>query len=118
VICIGKFNTEEEAISLANDTKYGLGAAVYSSSGSQCLRVSSAIAAGTVSGGCLTLQTGSDIAELKVWINQYGLLNVQSPFGGYRMSGVGRELGSYALAEYTEVKSVLWNVSESAYWPL
>ena len=35
-----------------------------------------------------------------------------------KMSGVGRELGSYALAEYTAVKSVLWNIGEDAYWPL
>ncbi|PVF93369.1 putative aldehyde dehydrogenase [Serendipita vermifera] len=100
VICIGRFETEEEAIELANDTKYGLGAAVYSTNGAQCIRVSSAIAAGTV------------------WINQYGLLSNQSPFGGYKMSGIGRELGSYALAEYTVVKSVLWNVGDEPYWPL
>jgi len=55
---------------------------------------------------------------LKIWVNQYGLLCNQSPFGGYKMSGMGRELGSYALSEYTAVKSVLWNVGESAYWPL
>lgn len=100
VICIGRFDTEQEAVELANDTAYGLAAAVFSKDGGQCIRVSSALEAGTV------------------WINQYGLLSNQSPFGGYKMSGIGRELGSYALAEYTAVKSVLWNVGESAYWPL
>lgn len=56
---------------------------------------------------------------LKVWINQYAILSNQTPFGGYKMSGIGRELGSYALAEYTVIKSVLWNVGEEAApWPL
>ncbi|KIM21368.1 hypothetical protein M408DRAFT_333502 [Serendipita vermifera MAFF 305830] len=100
VLSVGRFETEAEAIALANDSKYGLGAAVYSSDGGQCIRVSSSIAAGTV------------------WINQYGLLSNQAPFGGYKMSGIGRELGSYALAEYTAVKSVLWNVGDEPYWPL
>ena len=71
-MCIGKFNTEEEAISLANDTKYGLGAAVYSSSGSQCLRVSSAIAAGTVSNGCSTIQRGSDMQKSRCGLTSTG----------------------------------------------
>ncbi|KAG9056545.1 aldehyde dehydrogenase (NAD(P)(+)) ald5, partial [Serendipita sp. 407] len=53
-----------------------------------------------------------------VWINQYGVLSNQSPFGGYKMSGIGRELGSQALSSYLETKSVLWNVGEQAYWPL
>ncbi|KAG8769831.1 aldehyde dehydrogenase (NAD(P)(+)) ald5 [Serendipita sp. 397] len=100
VICVGKFETEEEAIDLANDTPYGLGAAIYSNDGGQCIRVSARIDAGTV------------------WINQYGVLSNQSPFGGYKMSGIGRELGSQALSGYLETKSVLWNVGEQAYWPL
>jgi aldehyde dehydrogenase (NAD+) len=58
------------------------------------------------------------LAGSQVWINQYAVLSSTTPFGGFKKSGIGRELGSYALAEYTAVKSVLWNVGESAYWPL
>ena len=47
----------------------------------------------------------------QVWVNQYGLLPNNSPFGGYKQSGIGRELGSYALSEYTNVKSIQWDFS-------
>jgi acyl-CoA reductase-like NAD-dependent aldehyde dehydrogenase len=82
--------------------------------------MSSAIEAGTV---CepLSVFSRGPVAKRRhpqVWINQYGLLSNLSPFGGYKMSGNGKELGSYALAEYTQVKSVLWNMGERAFWPL
>lgn len=100
VLVIGKFKTEAEAISLANDTSYGLGAGLHSSDANQCMRVSSALEAGTV------------------WVNQYNILNNNVPFGGKKQSGVGRELGSYALEEYTSVKAVHWNFGEKLDWPL
>ena len=46
------------------------------------------------------------------------LLHSNVPFGGFKQSGIGRELGEYALSEYTSVKSVIWNHGESAFWPL
>ncbi|KIY46641.1 NAD-aldehyde dehydrogenase [Fistulina hepatica ATCC 64428] len=100
VLSVGKFKTEEEAIALANDTTYGLGAGLHSSNASQCMRVSSALEAGTV------------------WVNQYNMLANNVPFGGKKQSGIGRELGSYALEEYTSVKAVHWNFGEKGSWPL
>lgn len=120
MLCVGRFKTEEEAIYLANDTTYGLGAGLHSNDANQCMRVSAALEAGTV------------------WVNQYNMLSNNVPFGGKRQSGVGaccqplsdgdfithmcqisgRELGSYALAEYTSVKAVHWNFGEKLEWPL
>uniref|UniRef100_A0A8H7XZ03 Aldehyde dehydrogenase domain-containing protein n=1 Tax=Psilocybe cubensis TaxID=181762 RepID=A0A8H7XZ03_PSICU len=100
VLSVGVFNTEDEAIALANDTSYGLGAGLHSNDANQCMRVSSALEAGTV------------------WVNQYNLLNNNVPFGGKKQSGIGRELGSYALEEYTSVKAVHWNFGEKLDWPL
>jgi len=100
VLSVGRFSTEEEAISLANDTSYGLGAGLHSNDANQCMRVSSALEAGTV------------------WVNQYNMLNNNVPFGGKKQSGIGRELGSYALEEYTSIKAVHWNFGEKLSWPL
>jgi len=99
VLSVGRFKTEEEAVALANETNYGLGAGLHSNDANQCMRVSSALEAGTV------------------WVNQYNLLSNNVPFGGKKQSGIGRELGSYALAEYTSVKSVHWNFGEKLDWP-
>ncbi|KAH8106050.1 NAD-aldehyde dehydrogenase [Cristinia sonorae] len=100
VLAVGKFKTEEEGIKLANDTSYGLGAGLHSNDASQCMRVSQALEAGTV------------------WVNQYNLLYNNVPFGGKKQSGIGRELGSYALDEYTSVKAIHWNYGEKLDWPL
>ncbi|KAJ6539257.1 NAD-aldehyde dehydrogenase [Mycena capillaripes] len=97
VLSIGRFKTEEEAITLANDTTYGLGAGLHSNDANQCMRVASALDAGT--------------------INQYNLLSNNVPFGGNKQS-VRRELGSYALEEYTSVKAVHWNFGEKLDWPI
>ncbi|KAF9006467.1 NAD-aldehyde dehydrogenase [Cyathus striatus] len=100
VLAVGKFKSEDEAIALANATTYGLGAGLHSNDANQCMRVSSALEAGTV------------------WVNQYNILNNNVPFGGKKQSGIGRELGSYALEEYTSVKAVHWNFGEKLDWPL
>jgi aldehyde dehydrogenase (NAD+) len=100
VLAVGRFKSEDEAIALANATTYGLGAGLHSNDANQCMRVSSALEAGTV------------------WVNQYNLLNNNVPFGGKKQSGIGRELGSYALEEYTSVKAVHWNFGEKLDWPL
>jgi len=100
VLSIGRFKTEEEGVALANSTSYGLGAGLHSTDASQCMRVSGLLEAGTV------------------WINQYNILSNNVPFGGKKQSGIGCELGSYALKEYTSVKAVHWNIGERLQWPL
>ncbi|KAF7301348.1 NAD-aldehyde dehydrogenase [Mycena indigotica] len=99
VLCIGTFATEEEAIKLANATTFGLGAGLHSNDANQCMRVSSALEAGTV------------------WVNAYNILSNNTPFGGKKQSGFGRELGSLALEEYTSTKAVHWNFGEKLDWP-
>jgi len=88
VCSIAKFHTEEEIIKTGNDTTYGLAAAVHTSNLNTAIRVSNELKAGTV------------------WVNAYNLLHHQIPFGGYKESGIGRELGEAALANYTQTKSV------------
>jgi len=88
VCSISKFKTEEEAIKMGNETTYGLAAALHTTNLNTAIRVSNALKAGTV------------------WVNCYNLLSYQVPFGGFKESGIGRELGKYALANYTQVKSV------------
>ncbi|QSZ34692.1 hypothetical protein DSL72_007547 [Monilinia vaccinii-corymbosi] len=88
VCAIAKFSTEEEAIKISNSSNYGLAAAVHTTNLNTAIRVSNALKAGTV------------------WVNCYSMLHHQVPFGGYKESGVGRELGEAALAGYTQTKSV------------
>ncbi|ORY60077.1 aldehyde dehydrogenase [Pseudomassariella vexata] len=88
VCTIAKFSTEEEVIHLGNNSSYGLAAAVHTQDLNTAIRVSNALRAGTV------------------WVNSYNLLSHQMPFGGYKESGIGRELGEAALANYTQNKSV------------
>ncbi|KAM8887808.1 retinaldehyde dehydrogenase 3 [Synchiropus picturatus] len=95
VLCIFTFKSQQEAISRANSSQFGLVSAVFTSSVDRALAVSSALDTGTV------------------WVNCYNALHAQSPFGGYKMSGNGRELGEYALAEYTEVKAVTIKLNET-----
>lgn len=82
------FSDEEEAVQLANDTIYGLAAGLWTTDIKRAHRVAQRLQAGTV------------------WINTYHPLDPASPFGGYKQSGYGRELGRYALDLYTQVKSV------------
>ncbi|EST05427.1 Aldehyde dehydrogenase [Kalmanozyma brasiliensis GHG001] len=100
VLAVASFKDEAEAIKLANDTSYGLGAGVFSSNANTCMRVSGAIQAGTV------------------WVNNYVVVSNAVPFGGFKSSGIGRELGVDAIKEYTQVKSVHWNFGEMLDWPL
>ncbi|KAF7170725.1 hypothetical protein CNMCM6106_005318 [Aspergillus hiratsukae] len=88
VCTVQKFSSEEEAIEIANNTNYGLAAAVHTTNLNTAIRVSNEIRAGTV------------------WINNYNTFLAQMPFGGFKESGLGRELGSYALDNYTQVKTV------------
>ena len=83
-----KFRTLEEVIERANDSPYGLGAAVFTSSLDTAMQVSMQVRAGTV------------------WVNCYDVFATQVPFGGFKQSGVGRELGEYGMQQYTAVKTV------------
>lgn len=100
VLAVIPFDTEEDGIKMANDTEYGLAAGIFSENGARCVRVSSAVRAGTV------------------WINNYALLSNAVPFGGFKQSGIGRELGVDAIKEWTEVKAVHWNIGAKLDWPL
>ncbi|XP_025929912.1 aldehyde dehydrogenase family 1 member A3 isoform X2 [Apteryx rowi] len=93
---IMKFKSIEEVIRRANNTEYGLTAAVFTKNLDRALTLASALQSGTV------------------WINCYNALYAQAPFGGFKMSGNGRELGEYALAEYTEVKTVTIKLSQKS----
>ena len=88
VVTITPFDTEEEAIALANDTEYGLSAGVWTRDSGRAIRAARAIQAGTV------------------WVNAYGSIRPEVPFGGFGQSGVGRELGEHALSAYRETKAV------------
>jgi len=93
VVCAMKFKTEEEVIERANNSTYGLAAAVHTKDVRVATRMSHQLEAGTV------------------WINCYNNCFDQMPFGGYKTSGIGRELGEYALQEYTQVKAIINNLS-------
>lgn len=93
VVTIQTFKTEEEAIRLANDTIYGLAGAVFTSDVSRALRVIKEIRAGIT------------------WINCYNPTFNEAPWGGYKMSGIGRELGVHGLEEYQEVKQININLT-------
>src|SRR5438128_3097018 len=92
VLAILSFNDLDEVIDLANRNQYGLAAAVWTRDIKKAHSVSRRLRAGTV------------------WINTYGLMDAALPFGGYKSSGFGRELGMHALDHYTEVKTVWLNM--------
>jgi acyl-CoA reductase-like NAD-dependent aldehyde dehydrogenase len=82
------FDTEEEVVAMANDSPFGLAGAVWTNNVARAHRVAAQVQAGTF------------------WINTYKVINVASPFGGYKGSGYGRSSGTDALHEYTQTKSV------------
>lgn len=92
VVAVGKFSTDSEAIEYANSTEYGLGAAIFTKD----ITIAHNMAA--------------DVESGQVWINSSNDSDVHIPFGGVKMSGVGRELGEYGLEMYTEAKAVHVNL--------
>ena len=95
VACVIPFDDEAEAIRIANDTVYGLSGSIWTGDGARALRVARAIDTGVLS------------------INSNSSVRVSTPFGGFKQSGVGRELGPNALDHYTEVKNVFYATEES-----
>ncbi|AJF05478.1 betaine-aldehyde dehydrogenase [Geoalkalibacter subterraneus] len=91
VITIEKFSTEDEAVARANSTIYGLSAGFWTRDPDRIQRMSRALRFGTV------------------WVNDFNVYFTQAPWGGYKQSGLGRELGKMGLEEYTEVKHVYQN---------
>jgi betaine-aldehyde dehydrogenase len=94
VACVIPFADEEEAVRLANETIYGLSGSVWTRDGARALRVARAIETGVIS------------------INSNTSVRVSTPFGGFKQSGVGRELGPDALEHYTDVKNVYYATEE------
>ena len=93
VVAVIPFDTEDEAVRLANATPYGLSGSVWSRDIGRALRTARALQAGVIS------------------VNCNSSVHTEAPFGGYKMSGIGRELGMHAIEEYTEVKNVYVDLS-------
>ncbi|MEH1127428.1 aldehyde dehydrogenase family protein [Micromonospora sp. CPCC 206061] len=89
VVTVQPFDTEQEAVAMANGTSFGLAAGLHTRDVARAHRVAGALKAGLV------------------WVNTWGMLDVTVPFGGYKQSGYGREYGPEGLHEYTQTKSVL-----------
>ncbi|KAK1226221.1 hypothetical protein PQX77_010803 [Marasmius sp. AFHP31] len=95
VCCVIKFEDEADVIKQANDTMYGLGAAVFTKNLDRALKTAHKIKAGSL------------------WVNAYATVNASMPFGGYKQSGIGREYGEEALHNYLNVKAVHVNLGLS-----
>ncbi len=99
VLTVETFTDEDEALRLANDTPYGLAGAVWTSDPDRAERAASKLRAGTV------------------WINDYHPYVPQAEWGGFKQSGIGRELGNHGLAEYRETKHIWQNLNpEPQHW--
>ena len=101
VAVVIKFKTEEEVIAMANDSKYGLGGAVWTRDLNRAIRVSRGI------------ETG------RMWVNTYNQIPAGAPFGGYKQSGIGRETHKVILEPYTQQKNIMINLNEtpSGFYP-
>jgi aldehyde dehydrogenase (NAD+) len=88
VMSIIPFHSADEVVDRANRTTYGLAAAVWTRDIQKAHAIANSVRAGTV------------------WVNCYNVLDTRAPFGGFKQSGIGRELGEYGLQQYTEVKTV------------
>jgi acyl-CoA reductase-like NAD-dependent aldehyde dehydrogenase len=94
VACVIPFEDEDGAVEIANDTIYGLSGSIWTTDGARALRVARGMETGVIS------------------INSNTSVRVSTPFGGFKQSGVGRELGPHALEHYTELKNVYYATEE------
>jgi aldehyde dehydrogenase (NAD+)/phenylacetaldehyde dehydrogenase len=93
VLAVLPFEDLSDVIRRANATEYGLAAGIWTKDVKKAIQVAHSLKAGTI------------------WVNGYNLLDPTSPWGGFKQSGVGREMGPYALEHFTEVKSVWINLT-------
>src|SRR4029450_2498345 len=96
VVVVQPFDTDEEAVALANDSAYGLNAMVFTESLRRAHRVAAAVRAGTI------------------WVNCFFVRDLRAPCGGYKDSGIGREGGSYSREFFTEAKAVVMQLGRTA----
>jgi len=97
VVCVLGFNTEEEAIALANGTEFGLAASIWTKDITRAHRVSQSIEVGIV------------------WINDHHRIDPSSPWGGFKASGMGKENGIVCYESYTKLQSVVVNLSDDRF---
>ncbi|MDE3009520.1 MAG: aldehyde dehydrogenase family protein [Pseudomonadota bacterium] len=98
VLAVLSFESVDDAVAIANSTLYGLSAAVWSQDFTTCMSAARRIRAGTI------------------WINTFLEGHAELPFGGYRHSGIGRELGRFAAEDYTETKTLQMHLGPRTYW--
>lgn len=103
VVCISKFSSEQEAVELANNSYFGLAASIWTKDLEKAKVLSNKINAGTI------------------WINTYGMFYNQAPYGGFKQSGFGKELGKEGFLEYTRLKHINLDLSKDSrplvsYW--
>ena len=97
VVCVIPFDTEEEAVSLANATEFGLAGAIWTNDVGRAHRVAHQLEIGVI------------------WINDHHRIDPASPWGGFKMSGIGRENGIEAYHEYTQTQNIIVNLSEEPF---
>ncbi len=96
VVCVMPFRTEEEAVEIANDVEYGLAGGIWTTDINRALRVAKAIKAGYL------------------WVNTYGGIIPETPYGGFKKSGIGKELGGEGIDNYLETKCINIFTGQSA----